>query len=168
MNSLRLCGGSAATTATLAMKRTFMWRSLRAAADGFTARRPGGGPCSHPYSPDSRGGVSPQPTAAGSSTAEGRGGVAVTWQARSRRPRSCPPLLSLRVVTVIALAILWYVIGASLSSSTSAVSAVLNSLTLMLYLLVPWTALNLVDFFFVRRGHYAITDIFRPDGVYGA
>ena len=46
--------------------------------------------------------------------------------------------------------------------------AVLNSLTLMLYLLVPWTALNLVDFFFVRRGHYAITDIFRPDGVYGA
>ena len=47
-------------------------------------------------------------------------------------------------------------------------SAVLNSLTLMLYLLVPWTALNLVDFFFVRRGHYAITDIFRPNGVYGA
>ena len=46
-------------------------------------------------------------------------------------------------------------------------SAVLNSLTLMLYLLVPWTALNLVDYFFVRRGHYAITDIFRPDGVYG-
>ena len=38
----------------------------------------------------------------------------------------------------------------------------------MLYLLVPWTALNLVDYFFVRRGHYAITDIFRADGVYGA
>jgi NCS1 family nucleobase:cation symporter-1 len=75
---------------------------------------------------------------------------------------------ALRVITVIVLAIVWYVIGASLSSSTSAVSAVLNSLTLMLYLLVPWTALNLVDFFFVRRGHYAITDIFRPDGVYGA
>src|SRR5580693_5876738 len=74
----------------------------------------------------------------------------------------------LRVVTVIALAIVWYAIAASISSSTSAVSAVLDSLTLMLYLLVPWTALNLVDYFFVRRGHYAITDIFRPDGVYGA
>jgi NCS1 family nucleobase:cation symporter-1 len=24
-----------------------------------------------------------------------------------------------------------------------------------------------VDFFFVRHGHYAITDIFRPDGAYG-
>ncbi len=70
-----------------------------------------------------------------------------------------------RVATIIVLAIIWYAIGAGIS--TSAVSAVLNSLTLMLYLLVPWTALNLVDFFFVRHGHYAITDIFRPDGVYG-
>ena len=74
-----------------------------------------------------------------------------------------------RAVTVVVLAVVWYAIGESISTSGSntAVSAVLNSLTLMLYLLVPWTALNLVDFFFVRRGHYAITDIFRPDGVYG-
>jgi len=54
-------------------------------------------------------------------------------------------------------------VAAPLGSNT-AVSAVLNSLTLMLYLLVPGTALNLVDFFFVRRGHYAITDIFSPEG----
>jgi hypothetical protein len=33
MKSLRHCGGSAVTTATLAMKRTFMRRSLRAAGD---------------------------------------------------------------------------------------------------------------------------------------
>ena len=76
---------------------------------------------------------------------------------------------TLRTVTVIVLAVIWYAIGESISTSGSAaaVNAVFNSLTLMLYLLVPWTALNLVDFFFVRRGHYAITDIFRPDGVYG-
>jgi purine-cytosine permease-like protein len=74
-----------------------------------------------------------------------------------------------RAVTVVVLAVAWYAIGETISTSGSdtAVNAVLNSLTLMLYLLVPWTALNLVDFFFVRRGHYAITDIFRPDGVYG-
>ncbi len=72
-----------------------------------------------------------------------------------------------RAGTIVVLAIIWYVIGLALSGG-SAVSAVLNSLTLMLYLLVPWTALNLVDYFFVRRGHYAITDIFRADGVYGA
>jgi purine-cytosine permease-like protein len=74
-----------------------------------------------------------------------------------------------RAVTVVVLAVIWYAVGQAISSSgsNSAVEAVLDSLTLMLYLLVPWTALNLVDFFFVRRGHYAITDIFRPDGVYG-
>jgi nucleobase:cation symporter-1, NCS1 family len=71
-----------------------------------------------------------------------------------------------RIAVIIGLAIIWYAIGAGIS--TNAVSTVLDSLTLMLYLLVPWTALNLVDFFFVRHGHYAITDIFTPDGVYGA
>jgi purine-cytosine permease-like protein len=74
-----------------------------------------------------------------------------------------------RAVTVIVLAVIWYLIGLAVShGSASAAATVSNSLTLMLYLLVPWTAINLVDFFFVRRGHYAITDIFRPDGVYRA
>jgi purine-cytosine permease-like protein len=27
---------------------------------------------------------------------------------------------------------------------------------------------NLVDFFFVRRGHYAVTALFTPNGIYGA
>ena len=72
-----------------------------------------------------------------------------------------------RVITVLCLTVVWFVIGKALSGG-SAVNTVLNSLTLMLYLLVPWTALNLVDFFFVRRGHYAITDIFSPQGVYHA
>jgi purine-cytosine permease-like protein len=36
----------------------------------------------------------------------------------------------------------------------------------MLYFLIPWTAVNLVDFYFVRRGHYAITEFFRPGGLY--
>jgi len=71
----------------------------------------------------------------------------------------------LRAVTVVGLALIWYWLGVAWSSQ-SAVGAVLDSLTLMLYLLVPWTALNLVDFFFVRHGHYAITEIFNPRGVY--
>jgi len=71
-----------------------------------------------------------------------------------------------RAITIVVLAAIWYLIGISISSSTTAVSAVFDSLILMLYLLVPWTALNLVDYFFVRHGHYAITDIFRLDGVY--
>jgi purine-cytosine permease-like protein len=41
-------------------------------------------------------------------------------------------------------------------------------LVILLYSLVPWTAVNLVDFFFVRRGDYAILEIFKPNGIYGA
>ncbi|HEX7297871.1 MAG TPA: cytosine permease [Solirubrobacteraceae bacterium] len=80
--------------------------------------------------------------------------------------RSIRPGRVARAVTIVALTVVWYVIGKSIS--TNAVSTVFSALTLMLYLLVPWTATNLVDFFFVRRGHYAITDLFTPRGIYGA
>jgi nucleobase:cation symporter-1, NCS1 family len=47
--------------------------------------------------------------------------------------------------------------------------ALLNTfLVLMLYFLVPWTAVNLVDYFFVRKGRYAIPHFFTPKGIYGA
>lgn len=38
---------------------------------------------------------------------------------------------------------------------------------LMLYFLIPWTAVNLVDFYAIRKGEYAIAEIFNPRGVYG-
>lgn len=80
--------------------------------------------------------------------------------------RPIKPGQAARIGTVLALAALWYAIATSLSSGS--VDTVFASLTLMLYVLVPWTATNLVDFFFVRKGHYAIADFFTPDGVYGA
>lgn len=43
-----------------------------------------------------------------------------------------------------------------------------NFLTILLYFLVPWTAINLMDFYVVRRGDYAITEIFKRHGIYGA
>ena len=76
------------------------------------------------------------------------------------------PTRQARIATILVLTVVWYAIAESISSS--AVNTVLNSLTLMLYLLVPWTATNLVDFFVVRRGHYAIADLFTPRGIYGS
>ena len=38
---------------------------------------------------------------------------------------------------------------------------------ILLYVLVPWTSVNLVDYYFVRRGHYAIGQIFVVGGLYG-
>ena len=75
------------------------------------------------------------------------------------------PTRTARVVTIVALTVMWFLIGETISAG--AVATVGTALTLMMYLLVPWTATNLVDYFVVRRGHYAITDLFRPDGVYG-
>ncbi len=43
-----------------------------------------------------------------------------------------------------------------------------NFLTILFYALAPWTATNLVDFFFVRRGQYSIREIFNPHGLYGS
>jgi purine-cytosine permease-like protein len=37
----------------------------------------------------------------------------------------------------------------------------------VLYFFIPWTAVNLVDYFIVRHGHYAIAEIFNPQGIYG-
>lgn len=40
--------------------------------------------------------------------------------------------------------------------------------TILLYVLIPWSAINLVDYFILRKGHYAVDDMFRRDGgVYG-
>jgi len=43
-----------------------------------------------------------------------------------------------------------------------------DALNAMVYLLMPWSAINLADYYVVRRGHYKIADMFRIDGEYGA
>src|SRR5258708_22557013 len=74
--------------------------------------------------------------------------------------RKVNPTRSVRVITIVVLAVIWFVIAKAIT--TTAVGVVDTVLTLMLYLLVPWTGTNLIDFFFVRHGHYAVMDIFRP------
>jgi purine-cytosine permease-like protein len=72
----------------------------------------------------------------------------------------------LRLVAVIALTAATMTLA--LSIDTNSIALVFGVLTIMLYLLVPWTAINLVDYFFVRHGRYAITQFFLPHGLYGA
>jgi NCS1 family nucleobase:cation symporter-1 len=35
------------------------------------------------------------------------------------------------------------------------------------YVLVPWSSINLCDFYFVRYGHYSVRDIYDKTGIYG-
>lgn len=42
-----------------------------------------------------------------------------------------------------------------------------NFILFLAYFLIPWTAINLVDFYLVRRGRYDMASIFDPTGIYG-
>jgi len=55
----------------------------------------------------------------------------------------------------------------ALLSSTHFAEEFGNFLAILLYLFTPWTAINLVDFYWVRRGHYSVREIFNPRGMYG-
>jgi len=76
------------------------------------------------------------------------------------------PTRSLRVMVTLVLLIAWVAVAVSLSGD--AVTYVNGMLVMMLYFLMPWTAVNLVDYFIVRRGRYSILDLFKADGLYGA
>lgn len=83
--------------------------------------------------------------------------------ADSIRPLKCTVanrLKSLAVAAVLAVAI-------ALESSDDFSKRFNDLLTLLLYLFTPWTAINLVDFYWVRKGHYSIREIFNPCGIYG-
>jgi purine-cytosine permease-like protein len=69
------------------------------------------------------------------------------------------------------LASLMVCLIASLSLSLGTGGNVLHQfeafLGVLVYLFTPWTAINLADFFFVRKGRYSIRAMFMADGIYG-
>ncbi len=70
-----------------------------------------------------------------------------------------------RLASVAAAAIVSTAIA--LDSSAHFLTRFGDLLSLLLYLFTPWTAINLVDFYLVRRGHYSVREIFNPRGMYG-
>src|SRR6201992_3736891 len=75
------------------------------------------------------------------------------------------PTVTLRIITIGLTAVL-SLIGA-LAATANFLANFNDFLLLILYLFIPWTAVNLVDYYIVRRGHYAIAEIFNPHGMYG-
>jgi NCS1 nucleoside transporter family len=55
----------------------------------------------------------------------------------------------------------------ALASTENFVEKFGEFLAVLLYLFTPWTAINLVDFYWVRKGHYSVREIFNPRGMYG-
>lgn len=78
------------------------------------------------------------------------------------------PTAKARVVAIIFVVFLQLGVAMSIYNSGSGLSVLNIYLVVMLYFLVPWTAVNLTDYFFVRRGRYAIPHFFLPhDNIYG-
>jgi purine-cytosine permease-like protein len=78
------------------------------------------------------------------------------------------PIQPARSARVMTIGVIICISAAAAIGFGGDVIATLNDyFVIMLYLLVPWTAVNLTDYFFVREGHYAILDLFKADGVYG-
>jgi NCS1 family nucleobase:cation symporter-1 len=71
----------------------------------------------------------------------------------------------LRIVTVTIVTAL--ALGLSFLASSDFLTTFGAFLTVMLYLFAPWTAINLTDYFLVRRGQYSIAEMFNPRGIYG-
>src|SRR3954462_4097977 len=75
------------------------------------------------------------------------------------------PTSTVRIVTIVFTAVLSVI--PALISGENFLTNFEDFLLLILYLFIPWTAVNLVDYYIVRRGHYAIAEIFNPHGMYG-
>lgn len=76
------------------------------------------------------------------------------------RPTLAKRLMTLLVSTVAATSL-------ALASSHNFVEKFSEFLAVLLYLFTPWTAINLVDFYLIRKGHYSVREIFNPRGMYG-
>jgi purine-cytosine permease-like protein len=75
------------------------------------------------------------------------------------------PTLAKRIIGLAAVGLLATAIA--LASSDNMIAKFGDLLAVLLYLFTPWTAINLVDFYFVRKGHYSVRAIFDPNGMYG-
>jgi nucleobase:cation symporter-1, NCS1 family len=70
-----------------------------------------------------------------------------------------------RLIATTVVAIIGTLIA--IKASSNFITDLENFLVFTLYLLVPWTAINLTDFYVIRHGQYDIAELFKADGMYG-
>jgi nucleobase:cation symporter-1, NCS1 family len=55
----------------------------------------------------------------------------------------------------------------AIAATSSFLASFQNFILFLAYFMIPWTAINLTDFYFVRKEKYDMDSIFRADGIYG-
>lgn len=84
----------------------------------------------------------------------------ITSLTRQAQVRSGHRVAYIAAISAISLAI-------ALSATDNFLTSFTNFLLFLLYFIVPWSAINLVDFYWLRHEQYDIADLFRVDGAYG-
>jgi NCS1 family nucleobase:cation symporter-1 len=84
--------------------------------------------------------------------------VRSTWQkvAASRTARVTGLLLIFAIGTVLAEA-----------GYRTFLTSFENFINVLLFFFVPWSVINLIDFYLVRKGRYSVKSFFSPAGIYG-
>jgi len=92
-------------------------------------------------------------------------GASLTLLSVADSLRPIRPTLAKRLLTLLIAALA--ATGIALGSSHNFMEKFGDFLAVLLYLFTPWTAINLVDFYLVRKGHYSVREIFNARGMYG-
>jgi purine-cytosine permease-like protein len=91
--------------------------------------------------------------------------LALITSVQTFRARWTPHATTRAVVSALVLILAGVL---ALGASANFVSRFVDLVLALLVVLVPWTAINLIDFYLIHRGDYDIESIFRLDGgVYG-
>src|SRR5271168_3214690 len=73
-----------------------------------------------------------------------------------------------RARVLISIVLFGFAVAGALLSKESFLADYESFILFLLYVLVPWTAINLVDYYLLRHGRYDVASFFRQDGgIYG-
>ena len=91
-------------------------------------------------------------------------GAALTLLSVADSLRPSKLTVTKRVVSMLISAVI--ATSFALMASNNFMGEFGDFLSILIYLFTPWTAINLIDFYIVRKGHYSVREIFNPFGMY--
>jgi NCS1 family nucleobase:cation symporter-1 len=87
-------------------------------------------------------------------------GVALVSKDGGHRPGSWVRASGTAVIMIITSLV-------AISVSSNFLADLSDFASFLLYIVVPWSAINLVDFYFIRHSRFSVNDILSVDGIYG-
>ena len=88
--------------------------------------------------------------------------VATIVTSLTRQSRIAPRHRAVYITLISAAAL-----AIALAATDNFLASFTDFLLFLLYFMTPWSAINLVDYYWVRKEKYDVDALFDPDGVYG-